>query len=303
MNRHVAIIGCGHVGADVAFSLVTQNLVDHLSLFDIKDAKAASEQLELQDMAAHIGSRVHIDHNDEQQLSCADIVIMAVGPSKTETSNRLRELAETSASVATWAPKLQAAGFDGVLINITNPCDVITMSLARRLALPEGRVFGTGTSLDSARMKRVVGKLLDVDPASVDGYVLGEHGESQFVAWSSVRVGGLSFSQWPQAETADCAQMEADIRRGGWDVLSGKGWTSFGIATAAAKLVDAVFSDAHRVYAVSAIDQRFGVHIGQPALIGRCGVIRTIPIPLPAAEAEKYAASATVIATAFQKIC
>ncbi|MFQ6370091.1 lactate/malate family dehydrogenase [Shewanella sp. YIC-542] len=303
MNRHVAIIGCGHVGADVAFSLVTQNFADHISLFDINDAKAASEQLELQDMAALMGSRVHIDHNDEAQFATADIVVMAVGPSKTQKVDRLRELDETAKAAGMWVPTLQAAGFDGVLINITNPCDVITALLAQQLNLPAGRVFGTGTSLDSARMKRVVGALLNVDPASIDGYVMGEHGESQFVAWSSIRVGGLPLSQWAAAKGADLPALEAAIRRGGWDVLGGKGWTSFGIATATSKLVDAVFSDAHRVYAVSAVDAEFGLHIGQPALIGKDGVISTIALPLSDDETQKYQASANVIRQALNKFC
>lgn len=301
MKRHVAIIGCGHVGADVAFSLVTQNLADHISLFDINAAKAASEQLELQDMAALIGSRVHIDNNDVSQLA-ADIVVMAVGPSKTQTVDRLRELDETAKAASMWVPKMLAAGFSGVLINITNPCDVITTLLAKQLELPAGQVFGTGTSLDSARMKRVVGTLLDVDPASIEGYVMGEHGESQFVAWSSVRVGGLPLTQWPQAAHADYDAMATAIRRGGWDVLTGKGWTSFGIATATAKLVDAVFSDARRVFAVSAMDSQLGVHIGQPAVVGASGIIHPIAIPLTADEQAKYQASAAVIRQAMHKI-
>ncbi|MFM2481662.1 lactate/malate family dehydrogenase [Celerinatantimonas sp. YJH-8] len=295
MSRHVAIIGCGHVGADVACSLVTQNYADHISLFDKKSKKAASEALELQDMASLVGSRVVIDANDKQQLAHIDLVVMAVGPKKTQTVDRLNELAETSQAAGMWVPKLRDAGFKGVLINITNPCDVVTTHLAELLNLPTGHVFGTGTSLDSARMRRVVGQQLNVDPASVEGYTMGEHGESQFVAWSSVRVGGVPFTQWPQAEGVDLSELEMRVRRGGWDILEGKGWTSFGIAAAAAKLVDAVFSDARRVFPVSALHESLGVFIGQPALIGAQGVIQTIPVPLTEDEQQRLAASAQVI--------
>lgn len=302
MTRHVAIIGCGHVGADVAFSLTTQNFADHISLFDKIPGKAQGEMLELKDMSSLVGSRVKIDCNDENQLGSANVVIMAVGPSKTQRVDRLRELEETSKAAGEWVPKLKKAGFDGVLINITNPCDVVTAYLASQLGLPKGRVFGTGTSLDSARMRRVVGDVLNVDTASVDGFVMGEHGESQFVAWSTVRVGGVPFTEWPHAEGQDLEALEQAVRRGGWDVLQGKGWTSFGIASAAAKLTDAVFSDAHRVFPASAYHETLGVHIGQPALIGAQGVIQTIPVQLTEAEDSRLKDSSEVIKKALASV-
>lgn len=302
MSRHVAIIGCGHVGADVACSVVTQNLADRISLFDKKPEKAYSEGLELRDMASLIGSRVHIDCNDESVLGLVDIVVIAIGPKSTERVDRLYELQETSASVAQWAPKLNVAGFNGVVINITNPCDVITAYLAHLLTLPAGRVFGTGTSLDSARMRRVVGELLNVDPASIEGYTMGEHGESQFVAWSTLRIGGVPFSSWPQAANADLNALEQAVRRGGWDVLKGKGWTSFGIAAAAARLIDAVFSDAHRVFAASVAHPELGIHIGQPALIGAQGAIKAIPVQLPEQEQQRLVSSAAVIRDALASV-
>lgn len=295
MSRHVAIIGTGHVGADVACSIVTQNFADHISLFDKNTAKAASEALELQDMASLVGSRVQIDANDEQQLASVNVVVVAVGPAKTQTVDRLNELVETSKAAGMWAPKLRDAGFDGVLIDITNPCDVVTWHMADLLDLPKGQVFGSGTSLDSARMRRVVGSLLNVDPVSVEGYTMGEHGESQFVAWSSVRVGGVPFTDWPQAEGANLDELENHVRRGGWDVLEGKGWTSFGIAAAAAKLVDAVFSDAQRVFAVSTFNEKLGVFHGQPAIIGAKGVVKALPIELNADEQQRLERSAEVI--------
>lgn len=302
MSRHVAIIGCGHVGADVAFSLVSRNLADHISLFDSNTAKAASEALELQDMIALVNSRVHIDANEQALLGAADIVIMAIGPKQTERVDRLHELKETSVAAAKWVPLLKESGFDGVVIDITNPCDVVTAHLARLLALPEGRVFGTGTLLDTARMRRVVGRTLNIDPRSVEGYVLGEHGDSQFVAWSAVRVGGQPLQQWPYQGDFPLVDMEQEVRRGGWNVLAGKGWTSFGIGTAAATLADAVFSDAQCVYPVSAPNEQWGIHIGQPAIIGANGVVQTLSLPLTDQEQQRFAESAQVISNALASL-
>lgn len=302
MSRHVSIIGCGHVGADVAFSIATQNLADHISLFDQKKDKAFSEMLELKDMSSLIHSHVQFDCNDEHQLASSDIIVMAIGPKATEKTDRLNELVETSQSVAQWVPKIKAADFNGVLINITNPCDVISGHLAKLLDLPKGRVFGTGTSLDSARMRRVVADTLGVATASVEGYVMGEHGESQFIPWSTIRIGGIPFTQWPAAEGLDLMALEQQVRLGGWDVLSGKGWTSFGIASAAARLVDAVFSDAHSVFAVSAFDDTLQTQIGQPAIIGAQGVIQPVPVELTAQERQRFEDSAAVIKNAFASI-
>ncbi|MFM2479121.1 lactate/malate family dehydrogenase [Celerinatantimonas sp. MCCC 1A17872] len=302
MSRHVSIIGCGHVGADVAFSIATQNLADHISLFDKKEDKAFSEMLELKDMSSLINSHVLFDCNDESQLATTDVVVVAIGPKVTETSNRLNELFDTSTSVAQWVPKLKAANFDGVVINITNPCDVITAHLAKLLELPKGRVFGTGTSLDSARMRRLVGDTLGVDTASVYGYVMGEHGDSQFIPWSTIRVGGVAFTSWPAAQDVDLMALEQHVRHGGWDVFAGKGWTSFGIASAAARLVDAVFSDAHSVFAVSAFDEALQTQIGQPAIIGAQGVVQPVPVELSAQERKRFEDSAAVIKKAFASL-
>ncbi|CAG9298121.1 lactate/malate family dehydrogenase [Celerinatantimonas diazotrophica] len=302
MSRHVSIIGCGHVGADVAFSLASQNLADHISLFDKKEEKAFSEMLELKDMSSLIHSHVRFDCNDESQLATTDIIVVAVGPKATEKTDRLNEVFETSQAVAQWVPKIKAAHFDGVVINITNPCDVITAHLAKLLALPQGRVFGTGTSLDSARMRRVVADTLGVATASVDGYVMGEHGESQFVPWSTIRVGGIPFTQWPAASGVDLMALEQQVRHGGWDILAGKGWTSFGIASATARLVDAVFSDAHSVFAVSAFDETLQTQIGQPAIIAAQGVVQPVPVELTDQERQRFADSAAVIKKAFASI-
>jgi L-lactate dehydrogenase len=300
MTRKVAIIGVGHVGADTAFSLVTQALCDVVVLLDENQQKAASQALELRDMASLTSSRVQVIANDYSQLADADVLVMAVGPKTLLRENRLEELAETSAAVREVIPNVMASGFNGVIINITNPCDVITQIIQQTSGLPHHQVLGTGTSLDTARMKRVVGEYFAIDPKSVEGYVMGEHGESQFVAWSTVTIASTPVVKWPGAEQMDWDNMAQQVRAGGWQILQGKGWTSFGIATAASRLVDAVLSDAHRVYPVAAWDVQHQVYIGQPAVIAATGVKKVTPPALLAAEQDAYRASALVIADAVQ---
>ncbi|NDL62345.1 L-lactate dehydrogenase [Acerihabitans arboris] len=302
MKRTVGIIGAGHVGADTAFSLVTQGLCDQIVLIDHNEAKARSQGLELRDMASLVASRVHIVVNDYAALQQAQVVVMAVGPTTLLREDRMEELLETSATVRRVVPQIMAGGFDGVIINITNPCDVITAVIQRESGLPASRVFGTGTSLDTARMKRVVGEFFGVDPKSVSGYVMGEHGESQFVAWSTVRIGGCLVSAWESDKRPDLAAMKNQVRAGGWEILLGKGWTSFGIGTATARLVDAVLSDARTVFPVSAWDRREAVYIGQPAIVGAEGIVRVLPVTLAPEERLAYAASAGVIGRALSSL-
>ena len=153
MNRIVGIIGAGHVGADTAFSLVTQGLCDQIILIDNNEAKAHSQGLELRDMASLVSSRVHIAVNDFSALQRAQVVVMAVGPKTLLRKDRMEELLETSVAVNTVVPKIMDSGFSGVIINITNPCDVITRLVQQVSGLPLAQVFGSGTSLDTARMK------------------------------------------------------------------------------------------------------------------------------------------------------
>jgi len=298
MVRKVGIVGAGHVGADVAFSLVTQGLCDVIVLLDENQPKAASQALELRDMASLVSSRVKVLANDYAELHDADVLVVAVGPKTLLREDRLEELAETRAAVRQVIPQVIASGFDGVILNITNPCDVITQIIQQTSGFPHSQVLGTGTSLDTARMKRVVGEFFGFDPKSVTGYVLGEHGESQFVAWSTVRLGGRPVAELAGDRDVDWAQMDDRVRGGGWDILQGKGWTSFGIATATARLVDVILSDANSVYPVSAWDENLKVYIGQPAVIGKHGVVQTLMPELTAYENIAYHASSRVILAA-----
>jgi len=298
MVRKVGIVGAGHVGADVAFSLVTQGLCDVIVLLDENQPKAASQALELRDMASLVSSRVKVLANDYAELHDADVLVVAVGPKTLLREDRLEELAETRAAVRQVIPQVIASGFGGVILNITNPCDVITQIIQQTSGFPHSQVLGTGTSLDTARMKRVVGEFFGFDPKSVTGYVLGEHGESQFVAWSTVRLGGRPGAELAGERDVDWAQMDDRVRGGGWDILQGKGWTSFGIATATARLVDVILSDANSVYPVSAWDENLKVYIGQPAVIGKRGVVQTLMPELTAYENIAYHASSRVILAA-----
>ncbi|MBF2599697.1 L-lactate dehydrogenase [Listeria seeligeri] len=298
MKRKVGIIGTGHVGSDLAFSLVTQGICEKIILIDKKETKALSEALELRDMSSMTHSYTEIIPNDFSALSDADIIVMAIGPETLLREDRMEELIETSKAVTEIVPKILATGFDGVFINITNPCDVITTLIQKVSGFNHSRVFGTGTSLDTARMRRVVGETLHIHPKSIDGYVLGEHGESQFVAWSTVKIGGMAITDYKTDKPLDLPALKDAVRGAGWNILTGKGWTSFGIATATAQIIDAVLSDAKQVFPLAVFSEKMRIYIGQPAVIGRKGITSILEPSFTNEEQVSFESSANIIRNA-----
>ncbi len=194
MPRKVGVIGMGHVGSTVAHYIIAEGYADDIVLIDTNELKVNADAKDFRDAMANIDSHTNITVNDYSALKDADVVISAVGNIKLQKDNkahdRFIELPFTSKAVVDVAKKLKASGFHGVLIDITNPCDVITNMYQKLTGFPKNKVMGTGTLLDSSRMRRAVAQELDLDPRSIDGYNLGEHGNSQFTAWSAVRVLG-----------------------------------------------------------------------------------------------------------------
>lgn len=202
MTRKIGIIGLGHVGSTVAHYLVTAGFADDLILIDTNELKVTADAIDFSDAMSNLPSHTNLFVNDYQKLADADLIISAVGNIKLQKDNkehdRFVELPFTSVAVKDVSSKIKESGFNGILIDITNPCDFITSLYQKYTGLPKDHVIGTGTLLDSSRMKRAVAQSLDIDPRSVDGYNLGEHGNSQFTAWSTVRVLGRPIKEIAQ---------------------------------------------------------------------------------------------------------
>ena len=190
-------------------------------------------------------------------------------------------------------------GFDGVLLVISNPVDVVTSLYQHYTGLPKERVIGTGTLLDTARMKRAVGQHFQVNPRSVYGYNLGEHGNSQFTAWSQVRIKGQAIADLVPASFLEALATESI--QGGHRVFYGKKYTNYGIASAAIRLALAVVADSHEELPVSVYYQPHDTYLSYPAIVGRKGIIEQVQLNLTEEEEEKLAASANYIKTKFKQ--
>lgn len=306
MTRKIGVIGMGNVGAAAAHYIVAAGLTDDLVLIDSNEKKVAADALDFQDAMANLPVHTTIVFNDYDALADADVIISAIGNIKLQdnpNNDRFAELQFTSVEATKVAQKLKEVGFDGILVVITNPVDVITSIYQSVTGLPKERVIGTGTLLDSARMKRAVGRQLALDPRSVQGYNLGEHGNSQFTAWSTVRVLGTSLTNYLKENqlTLDLEELDHEAKVGGHTVFAGKKYTNYGVATAGVSLAVAILSDSHAELPVSNYRKEYGTYLSYPAVVGRQGIIQQVQLDLTEEELTKLQTSATYIKEKYQE--
>lgn len=272
--RKLGVIGIGNVGVTVAYTIVSQGIADELVMIDTNDKKVLAEKLDFEDAMPRMPYHTEIKIQDYADLKDADVVI-------------------NSKNAVEVGRKLKEAGFNGVLINISNPCDAITTILQQETGLPRNRVFGTGTFLDTARMQHVVGDYLHQDSRNIDGYVLGEHGNSQFNAWSTVRANNKPITEI--LSQAELEALDSKPSEGAWTVASGKGYTSYAIATCGVRLAQAVMSNAKLFAPASVYVEALGTYIGYPAIIGAEGAEEVVELKLNAKEEEQLARSVQYI--------
>lgn len=304
MTRKIGVIGMGHVGSTVAHYIVADGFADDLVLIDPNEKKVNADATDFEDAMSNLPVHTNLIVNDYSALKDADVVISAVGNIGLQKDNkehdRFIELPFTKEAVKSVSQKLKDSGFSGILVNITNPCDVITMMYQHFTVFPKNRVIGTGTLLDSSRMRRAVSAELKIDPRSVTGYNLGEHGNSQFTAWSAVRVLGQPITKIAAERNIDLSKLDEVARAGGYTVFHGKHYTNYGIASAAVRLANIIISDAHTEIPVSNYHEEYGTYLSYPAIVGRDGIIEQIKLNLTDDEKEKLQTSANYIRTRFE---
>ena len=291
-TRKVGVIGLGHVGAHVAYSLAVQGIADELVLVDMKEQKLASEVQDLRDAAAYLPHRVTVNPGDFADLGDCDVIVNSVGKIELlETHDRLTEMDFTIAAVRGYVDKIKASGFNGVLINITNPCDIVTRELAMGLGLPKGRVFGTGTGLDTSRLLSALNRQTGIDHKPITAYMLGEHGALQFAPWSCVSFRGMPLDEL--AKTDEKFRFDRDaLQKESIGPCAGTQCTEYGICTAAARMVHIVLLAEKAIMPASMeLDGEYGetgLFAGVPCLIGKNGVEQIIELPLTDEEKAKF---------------
>jgi L-lactate dehydrogenase len=310
MKRKVGIIGVGHVGAHCAFSLATQGIINELVLVDILKPKVVSEVQDLLDSLAYLPHQVRVSAGDYEDCRDCDVIIVSVGVISKD-GNRLSELKTSAEMVDTFVTRVVEAGFKGIFLCITNPCDVIAHRVWQKSGFDKARVFGTGTGLDSSRMKNVVAREIGIDHKYAYCFTLGEHGDSQIAPWSVYNIGGAPLSllekKYPeQFGKLDKPALLEEVKKAGWVTVSGKGATEFGIASTAARLVSVIFNDEKAILPVSTLLEgqygQSGIFCGTLAVVGAEGVERVIELDLTAEELQGLQKSCAVIRENIAKI-
>ena len=296
-TRKVGVVGIGHVGAHVAYTLALKGIADELVLVDMNEQKVTSEVQDLRDAAAYLPHRVTVNAGDFSDLGDCDVIVNSVGKIDLlrKVHNRVTEMDFTIPAVRSYVDKIKASGFDGVVVNITNPCDIVTREIAMGLGLPRGRVFGTGTGLDTSRLLSALARQTGVDHKSITCYMMGEHGNDQFAPWSCVSFRGMPLDQWAKTDERfrfDREALQKESIGGGWVTFAGKFCTEYGIATTAARMVHIVLHDEKAIMPASAElcgeYSESGLFVGVPCLIGKNGVEQVIELPLTDEEKAKF---------------
>ncbi|GAB7140585.1 L-lactate dehydrogenase [Deferribacterales bacterium RsTz2092] len=308
--RKVVIIGAGHVGSHVGFALGLSGLVSDIVFIDTDEKKATAQALELEDASSYFTTRVRAKAGTYEDLRDTDIMFVAAGPLPdiANSFDRQDSIGATVQVLKDVLPQVKKVGYNGIIVSISNPADVIAHYIQKTLDYPAHKLLSTSTTLDSARLKRVLANELGLDPRSVQAYVMGEHGESQIVAWSSAKVAGL-----PLLELLDkrkisrdkLADIAAQAKGGGWTVLIGKGSTEFGIAMAATEVARAIFNDEHKVLPVATLlNGEYGqkdVYASVPAVVCATGVKEVIEVPLSTEEKAAFDKSCDLMRASYER--
>lgn len=302
----VGIVGTGMVGSAAANALVLTGSAGDIVLVDANAERATAEAEDIEH-ATPFTSIAQVRAAGYDALAGADVVVIAAGVSQRPGEGRLELLGRNTAVFADVIPQVLAAAPDTLLLIATNPVDVMTMVATQLSGLPPARVIGSGTILDTARFRALLGQHLGVAPQSVHAYVLGEHGDSEVLCWSLADVGTVTVERYAQQigrplDAAARARIDDGTRRAAYRIIAGKGATWYGIAGGIARICRAIGRDEHTVLTVSMVSQEF-VHAGPvalslPRVIGAHGVHDTIWPALTEAEQKALDASAAVIAEA-----
>jgi len=305
MNRRkVAVVGAGAVGATFAYALAQSGLCDEIALIDKNDALAKGQALDL----AHgqpFFPTVSIHSGDASDYVDARLIVLTAGAAQRPGETRLQLMEKNAAVVRSVVQEVLAHNTGAVLLVATNPVDVMTYVALQCTGWNKGRVVGSGTVLDSARLRHLLSKHLKIDVHNVHGYVLGEHGDTEFVAWSMAHVAGMPIDQYCPicGHCADWAAERKDIeqrvRDSAYHIIDYKGSTSFGIGLALVRIAEAILRSQHSVLTVSTLlDGQFGIHdvcLSVPCIVSETGIVSIVESKLAPREQHRLSMSAAAL--------
>lgn len=310
-RRKVSIVGAGFVGATTAFALMNSGVATEICLFDINMDKAMGEVMDLVHGTSFV-KPVNIYAGNIEETKDSDIVIITAGAAQKEGETRLDLIEKNYNIFKGFVPQIAKASPNAILLVVSNPCDVLAYITYKLSGFPSERVIASGTVLDTSRLKYVIGKYLNVNNNNVHAYVLGEHGDSEVVSWSTASIAGASFDEYAKKFNLEWDKdvkevIESDVKNAAYEIISKKNATYFAVALAVNRIVEAILRDENTILTISCLMQgEYGiddVYLAVPTILNSTGVVRIVnPIINDEEELRKLKESANVLKGYIQKV-
>ena len=287
-TRKAAIVGCGFVGSSIAFRLMQQGLFSELVLIDANQAKAEGEDMDLSHGLPYAASMDIYAGSYDDAADCG-LIIVTAGANQKPGETRLDLIGKNVAILKSIIPEIRRRNFEGVLLMVSNPVDVLTYAAWRLSGLPAGRVIGSGTVLDTARLKHLLGRHLQVDSRNVHAVIIGEHGDSELAVWSGANVSGIDLNHFCELrghyDHADSMRrIYEGVRDSAYQIIARKGATYYGIAMAVGRIAECIVLDQESVLPVSVVlEGQYGLDglcLSIPSVLGKNGLEKILEIPL-----------------------
>lgn len=303
-TRKVVIIGAGRVGSHVALCLMFRHLVNEIVFLDVNREAAEAQVMDLEDLASGMGDSFTIRVGDYADCADAHFIVLTAGRSRRPGETRLDMLGGTMKVLEGIVGPVRDSGFNGIVLSVSNPADIVTEYLYRNLGLPREHVFGTGTALDSVRLRRILSGIIDVDAKQIQAFCMGEHGDSSFIPTSHVTVGSISLREYLAMDhhsntNIDFDEVKRMVKESGSKIVGGKGCTEFGIASVVAEIITAVLHNEKRMLPLSVhLEGEYGesgISAGTPCIVGSNGIDAVLEIDLSYDERRAMRNSCSII--------
>ena len=301
MNNKVVVIGCGNVGMSYAYALLNQRPnVGELVLIDLDEERVEGEVMDLNHCLAFAPSQINIKAGSYEDCKDAKLVVIAAGANQNPGETRMDLINKNSAIFKNIVTSVTKSGFDGIFLVATNPLDVMTYLTWKYSKFPSSKVLGSGTSLDTSRLRYLIGSKIGVSPKNIHAYVVGEHGDSEFVPWSNANVGLQNIKKFLNEEELE--EICDEVKNAAYEIINKKGATYYGIGMCLVRITNAILGDENAIITVSSYDEDNDIYIGIPSILNKDGVKSRIYINLTDDEKNKLQSSVDIIKKAIENI-
>lgn len=301
MNNKVVIIGCGNVGMSYAYALLNQRTyVNELVLIDLNKDRIVGEVMDLNHCLAFAPSKIAIKVGDYSDCKDAQIVCIAAGANQNPGETRMDLINKNSKIFKDIVTQVMNSGFQGIFLVATNPLDVMTYLTYKYSNMPPSKVIGSGTTLDTARLRYLISDRIGINPKNIHAYVIGEHGDSEFVPWSNVNVGLQNINQFLSEK--DLNDICEEVKNAAYEIINRKGATYYGIGMCLVRITNAILGDEKNIMTVSGYDVNNDIFVGMPYVIDKNGISNKVYINLNKEETEQLNHSIQIIKKAIENI-